>query len=193
MTGNDDTDRQAAEYVLGLMPKAELRSFEKRLRKDAELRKLVERWEQTLAPLSEDGPRLKPPEGLWDRIQAAIDSEPPAQAPDAAFEGLFHFVRANEGDWIALSEGVDKKVLLTDPSGTWETYLLRIQPGHKVPAHDHDRLEECLIVEGELHVGEFRFFAGDFHAIGKGTTHPDLMSDVGAVVLIRGEIRHPIV
>lgn len=187
-----DLDQRAADYVLGTLPDSDRRAFERDMERNPALKKAVDHWEWALAPLSDGAPEAKPPPELWARIENVLDTEKPSvpRAGGHRTSDLFHFVLADQGEWVPLGDGLAKKVLLTDPGGAWETYLLRIDPGHVIPAHDHNSLEECLVVSGDLRVGDFRFGPGDFHAIGAGHSHPDIQSDKGAVILLRGEIRH---
>ncbi len=137
----------------------------------------VRRWEALLS------------ERHHDALELPAPNAPAGPNTAETFANLFHFVRSQEGDWGDLADGVMKKVLLSDPAGQWETYLLRITPGYAVPGHAHQRLEECLIIEGDIQAGGLAFGPGDYHAIGAGLAHPDLASNGGAVILIRGEIR----
>jgi len=177
-----DMDSLAAEYVLGTLAGNERAQFAETLAHDPALEKLVAEWEQRLAPLDERIEPMKPPAGLWAKIDAEVDEL-------TSFEANAINVRASEGDWQQLLEGIDKKILFRDPVAGTESYLLRYAPGASIPAHEHRLSEHCLMLEGDVTVGDLRLGPGDFQAIPAGTPHPATMSEGGALVFIVGEIR----
>lgn len=85
--------------------------------------------------------------------------------------------------------GVEKKLLIYDPEARTESYLLRLAPGARLPRHAHDKLEECMMIEGEAMIGDLRLVAGDYHAIKPGQDHPEVVTETGALAYIRGEVR----
>lgn len=96
----------------------------------------------------------------------------------------FRTVRRDQGEWVTLGPGVQRKRLWTS-SGTLSC-LMRLAPGAVVEAHDHPMDEECIVLEGTLRIGELLLCAGDFHVAGKGTLHEPAGTDTGALVYLRG-------
>jgi hypothetical protein len=47
-------------------------------------------------------------------------------------------------------------------------------------AHDHADVEECLVMPGDLLIGERHLKAGDYQVAAPGTRHPPLKSDAAA-------------
>ncbi|MFC4167344.1 anti-sigma factor [Teichococcus aestuarii] len=78
----------AGEYVLGTLEAGAARAVEAALPQDAALRAAVQRWEARLAPLAALAPPEAPPEGLWSRIEAALPTAPPDDAPAATIVPL---------------------------------------------------------------------------------------------------------
>ncbi len=72
MTGLDDIDALAAEYVLGTLSHAERSEAEVRRQRDAAFSAAVLGWERRLGPLAEDVVAVPPPPGLYDKIRAQI-------------------------------------------------------------------------------------------------------------------------
>ncbi len=70
----DDHDLNAAERALGHAPTGGETAADRTAR---------EAWEMRLAPMLATAPEIAPPDGLLDRIEAAIDAE----TPTAAFNG----------------------------------------------------------------------------------------------------------
>ena len=180
-----DADSLAAEYVLGTLAGEEREQFAEALSRDPALEKLVTAWELRLAPLGEHIGPMRPPDSLWDKIDSEVDelTSPAARAVN---------IRTGEGDWKPLVHGVDKKILFRDSTAGTESFLLRFAPGAWLPAHDHRLSEQCLMLEGELLIGDRRFGPGDFHAIPAGTPHPAVVSEGGALAFIVGEMRETV-
>lgn len=176
----EERDLLAAEYVLGTLDIESRRRFAAELAGDSTLRGLVEAWERRLEGLDDKGETAALPEDLWGRINGALE------AGGAAASSVT--LRASEGEWRHLAEGVEKKLLFTDPDLGCESYLLRIAPGTLLPNHHHKLAEECLMIEGDLSIGDLRLTAGDYHAAQPGSEHPAIFSQHGALVYIRGEV-----
>jgi anti-sigma-K factor RskA len=81
MSGAEETDSLAGEYVLGTLDAREASAVMAALPADAALRAAVEQWETLLAPLTALALPEAPPPGLWDRIAASLA---PAAARPAA-------------------------------------------------------------------------------------------------------------
>ena len=179
---NQDLDALAGDYVLGTLSGEERQALEAQMKHDAGLRDRVEDWERRLAPavvaLAEP---VEPPPGLLARIEAVIDAR-----QEINFGGVT--VRAHEGEWIPLARGSEVKILLVDKVKRERSFLLRLAPGGHVPAHDHPTTEECMVLSGDMVIGDTVFYPGDFHAAVAGVKHPPLTSRNGGVIFIRGPI-----
>jgi quercetin dioxygenase-like cupin family protein len=97
-------------------------------------------------------------------------------------------VRADAVDWMSIWPNVWVKVLRQEPANNLQMVLFRIKPGGVVPAHVHTKEEECLVLEGEIHIGRHRVGAGDLHIARPGAAHGDITTRAGATVLVRSEI-----
>jgi anti-sigma factor ChrR (cupin superfamily) len=173
----DDTDIVAGEYVLGTMDAERRREFEVRLQREPALRARVAAWEAALTVL-EDGAEVPPPAEVWSRVTRAVDHDSSA--------GPFQTVRQGEGNWTAIGPGLEKKRLYRDPLTALESCLIRMQPGAEFAAHHHAGAEECLVLEGDLLIGDLHLKAGDYQVASPGTHHPALRSESGGVIFVRG-------
>lgn len=117
-------------------------------------------------------------EALWSRILQGIHTAGPTGTLT---------VRASEGQWIPFLTGVEIKILHVDEQQNTQTALWRMQPGSVLPAHDHTVDEECLVLEGAIRSGDFVVHAGDYHLGFAGQPHTHIVSDTGALLLIRSE------
>ena len=127
-----------------------------------------------LAPVAPDEKRSRE---LRARVLEQVRSAGRSEA------GAYLTVRAGEGAWVALTERVTMKVLHS--TGPGKSFLLRLEPGAALPAHDHAADEECLVLEGEVWLGDIHVHAGDYHLAPKGTPHGVVISPTGALLFIR--------
>ena len=72
MTGRDDLDAIAAEYVLGTLDAGERAVLSERRRSEPELEAAIEAWERRLGPLSDAVPVVAPPPELFAKIEARL-------------------------------------------------------------------------------------------------------------------------
>ena len=92
-------------------------------------------------------------------------------------------VRDATGDWIETSPGNSVKILRSDEESM--SMLVRLEPGTTFPQHYHPADEETYVVEGETWFGDIHLVAGDYHLAPKGTTHGEVRTETGCVLLIR--------
>jgi anti-sigma-K factor RskA len=69
---NEARQALAAEYVIGTLRGRARARFEEALRADAELAKIVRRWEDELTPLAERVQPIDPPSRVWRAIEARV-------------------------------------------------------------------------------------------------------------------------
>ncbi len=84
--GLPEDELLAAELALGVLEGAERTSAEQRAMRDHGFARLVEEWEQRLAPWAAEISEVSPPPQVWDRISGAL----PAQTPRT---GLWHSLK----------------------------------------------------------------------------------------------------
>ena len=175
----DDLDISAGEYVLGILSPEERHRFEQRLEDEPPLRERVARWETLLSRL-ELGDQPATPPDLWSSVKRALDQEASASP--------FHTIRLDDGEWMLIRPGLERKVLYRDPETGAHSYLFRMEPGASIEGHHHASAEECLVLEGDLTIGDLHLNAGDYHVAPRGSIHPVLRSQGGAVMFVRGAL-----
>jgi quercetin dioxygenase-like cupin family protein len=115
---------------------------------------------------------------LRDRILKRVRSE---KSVPLQSHLTVHF--SNDG-WIDVMPLIEMKTLFESDSG--KGVLFRFQPGARLPAHEHGTDEECVVLEGELCIGDDMVVrGGDFHLARRGIPHGDLTSPTGALFYIR--------
>jgi quercetin dioxygenase-like cupin family protein len=97
-------------------------------------------------------------------------------------------VRGGDVEWQSPWPNVFVKVLRQEADSNLQMVLFRIEPGGVVPAHEHTKEEECLVLEGEILIGDHRVAAGDLHIARAGAAHGDITTQTGALVMVRSEI-----
>lgn len=174
---NDDV--LAGEYVLGTLAGAEREHFKARLRHDAGLQDLVAAWERRLGALAERVAPAPPPKNSFAAIERRIGAE--------AKPGS-RTIRGDAGEWSEIEPGVAMKRLFRSPDDESTSFLLRLLPGAVLPPHPHPSNEECLVIDGEITIGELRLGAGDYHVAFRGSPHDVIRSERGALLFIRGAL-----
>ena len=121
-------------------------------------------------------------ERIWAKIGELVVPLEPAGATTT---------RAVEDKWIAVSPLVKFRRLRLDAVARSQTVLIRAEPGGRIPGHRHTQHEECIVLEGECHIGNLHLRAGDAHFAAAGSWHDDITTRTGALVLVRGEYPAP--
>lgn len=95
-------------------------------------------------------------------------------------------VEKDQGDWIEVSPLARFKMLIEN--GDSSSFIVDLKAGAAFPEHEHSEDEECVMLEGDLWIGDLHLFAGDFHLAPKGVPHDKIRTDTGALFFIRGPI-----
>jgi quercetin dioxygenase-like cupin family protein len=93
-------------------------------------------------------------------------------------------LRADLGEWHDVAPGVAKRVL--HEFADHESCMLRFAPGASLRAGFLPSDQESLIVAGEVYYGRRIATLGDYWIGSAGRPAPELASDEGAVVFVRG-------
>jgi anti-sigma factor ChrR (cupin superfamily) len=171
---SDSDEYRAAEYVLGLLRPDERAAVERAAASDAVLAEEIAFWNERLTPLL-DAAEVKPPPDLFARVEAEI------AARSQPLPGTLT-VRADEGRWEKLVEGVERKILFS--GGGRVTFLIRGQPGARFPSHEHDDDEDCYVLEGDITFDTLTLRAGDYHRVPPGIRHPKATTAGGCMLLM---------
>jgi anti-sigma factor ChrR (cupin superfamily) len=92
--------------------------------------------------------------------------------------------RAAEGRWWPTGlPGVWGKPLYKSRRADRETLLVKCDPGALIPRHAHEGIEELIVLEGTLRVGDVLLGPGDYIRSTPGADHGDAISPDGCVCL----------
>ncbi|MGH8230097.1 MAG: cupin domain-containing protein [Steroidobacteraceae bacterium] len=133
--------------------------------------------------LGADRPLMEIPTAQRERLKSRILEEAAAAAPP-----LTRTVRGPGIAWATLCRGVSVGVLMQSTAENVQVALLQMEPGSKIPAHDHSKAEECFVLSGDISIGAHRVAEGDFHIADAGARHADITTASGALLLVRSEI-----
>jgi hypothetical protein len=113
---------------------------------------------------------------MWQKIERSLRQE----------TTQYVTVRSGEGAWVPLFPLVEMKLLHSICKSA--SFLLRLQPGARLPSHEHLAAEECVMLEGELDLGDGLIIrAGDYHLAPASLSHGTAVSRSGALIFIRSE------
>jgi anti-sigma factor ChrR (cupin superfamily) len=117
-----------------------------------------------------DPATLPEPEASWWRLP---------RAP-------LHCVQPQERRWLPTFPGVEVLPLWGNAEIT--SMLVRFAPGAGVPDHRHAVHEDCLMLEGEMFLGDILLRPGDYQLAPAGGGHFGETSDVGGSFFFHGAI-----
>jgi ChrR Cupin-like domain len=175
---SEELDQTAADYVLGISRGSARAAIEARLANDPALQKKIKLWQDNFAVIDLTAGLELPPEGLFDKIAAGIDADLREVSGTLTR-------RAGTGDWAEMSPGVTFTVLFEEPIAKRRSILVRALPGAIYESHHHDEgHEECLVLEGDLMMGDLKLLPGDFHLASKGSVHPPATTVSGCLLYL---------
>lgn len=163
---------------------------------DAELQRL----QHVLVELMVGAPAVTPPprvkQALLARIAGSASSGAhasplerhlrPGQGSSAA--GLVT-IRGADAQWEQTQvPGVQIRVLSIDPPRDQFTALVRMAPGSSYPRHVHRGPEHCLVLEGDLRVGEETLHAGDYQLATPDSGHGVQSTEQGCLLFIQSSL-----
>ena len=96
-------------------------------------------------------------------------------------------VRDADTPWEPFAPRIERR-LLWQSGATLGAVLLRAEAGARVPHHAHRHDEECLVLRGETFQDDCLLREGDYQLAPAGSEHKSVMTDVGGVFFIHGDL-----
>jgi quercetin dioxygenase-like cupin family protein len=90
----------------------------------------------------------------------------------------------DDAGWEQTAPGVQIKELWSD--GTRVSGFCRFERGARLPGHAHPIEEECMMLSGEVFLGDILVRAGEYQLAAAGSVHGEVYSDVGGLFFFRG-------
>ena len=124
---------------------------------------------------------LQPRADLWDRLAIRI-------APTGT-EPLPAGARMAPSPWEEVAPGISCKFLATDFEADLVSLLVRLDPGHEYPPHEHADAEELHLLDGELWINDLKLLAGDYHRAEAGSADQRVWSETGCTCVLITSLR----
>lgn len=184
---------QAALYALGALDEDEAGRLEDHLQEDCqtctgELESFrTVAFGLSIAPIPVEPPPAVRTELLKRISSQSLSEDAPSQVwkawPGSDLSVPLLTVRAGEQNWEETSfPGVRVRRLSSDPARDCVTMLVKMASGSHYPRHRHGGVEECFVLEGDLHVGDRVLYAGDYQRASGDSVH-EVQSTVGGCTL----------
>jgi quercetin dioxygenase-like cupin family protein len=97
-------------------------------------------------------------------------------------------IRGESVAWRALWPHVWVRHLRHDATTGMHMFVFRLEAGGVIPGHAHSKEEECLVLEGSIRVDDTDLCAGDLQITPAGSSHGDITTSTGALLMVRSEI-----
>ena len=175
MAESDSLLERAALYAAGSMTAPELTAWNAALggSDSPEARATVE-FELSLLALTADFEPVTPPPRIKATLLDAI----------ALPQGFLFRFAGEDGFRPTPLPGISYRMLSRDNARERVTCLLKLEPGARLPSHSHKGVEECLVLEGSVFVGQTRMKAGDYQRAEAASEHVEQWTDTGALLYL---------
>lgn len=185
----EEMNERAALYALGALSQHEARAFEEHLAEGCDACATIHRdFEETVATLGFAAPEATPPPRVREQLLACLAEEtreqPAAATPLSQTPTQLLTLRADEGEWQKVTDGIFSKQLFVDHQAGTVTSLFKMLPGTLIPMHRHRGVEQCYVIEGDFHAAGQALGPGDYHCAMADSIHKPVYTVDGALVLI---------
>ncbi len=124
---------------------------------------------------------LEPSTDLWHRVAEGIT--PTGTSP------LFASEHITPRPWAQVAPGICCKLLAADFDSHQVSMLVRLQPGHEYPPHEHAGTEELHLLDGELWINDRQLLPGDYHRAEAGSADRRVWSETGCTCVLTTSLR----
>lgn len=185
----DEMRERAALYALGALTQHEARAFEEHIAEGCDYcHSELDAFEQVVSAIALDADEQEPSPDVRDRLIATLNGtsngndKNSAEAEQNAQQLVS--IRATDGKWIKVQEGIFCKSLYVDDASGMATSLVKMMPGTGLTAHKHDGVEQFFILEGDCSVCGETLGPGDYHRAQAGTVHETTYTVNGTMFLL---------
>lgn len=185
----------AVLYSLGGLTERDARLLEGAVGSDPNLPQRLAEWYEVTARIGLGAPAAEPPAELRGKLLREVNRARMASRPllQEEVSGIY-VLRSGQGKWRNTPfPGVTSKLLYLDKQSGLATTLLKLEPGALYPPHHHTAEEQCYVLNGDVRLGDsLHLHEGDFTTATPGTTHGNISSDRGCVLLLISSIHDEI-
>lgn len=184
---DDRIIEMAALYALGAMNQSEARAFENHLAEGCEACLAeVAAFEMVAGNIGLAADEAEPDSEVRNLLLARLPREGSRSEPK--FSPEIFSVRADEGEWNQVEEGILIKVLSMDAASGLATSLVKMSPGMRLEPHRHKGVEELFILEGDCDINGEKLGPGDYHRAAPGSIHMSTHTVDGTMFLLRARM-----
>jgi anti-sigma factor ChrR (cupin superfamily) len=182
---DDRMIEMAALYALGALSQSEAKAFEKHLAEGCQTcLSQVAAFEEVAGNIGVASDEAEPQAEVRNLLLERIQSEDGRTALSPEILS----VRADQGEWSRIAEGILIKVLSTDEASGLTTSLVKMSAGMRLEPHRHRGVEELFILEGDCNVNGEVLGPGDYHRADPGSIHLTTRTVAGTMFLLRASM-----
>jgi anti-sigma factor ChrR (cupin superfamily) len=191
----------AALYAAGAMTDDERAAYERQIGDDEAEGAEAQAMSPVVELLAQSAAAMSPPPSVREvLLRRAAEDHPsgssgplPPQVwkhwPSITQSGDLFIKRKDEGTWDPTGvPGVFVRQLFVDRERNQMTALVRMAAGASYPRHVHDGPEECLVLEGDLRVGDTVLRSGDYQRAAPGSHHGIQRTEGGCLLMITSSL-----
>ncbi len=172
---NHDGQEQALLYAIGALEPVEVAAFERHLHEGCSACQDELRDFQAVATgLAHAVPQHTPSDNVRSRLMSRVNKEAGVTT-----------LRSDEGSWKTTNfEGIQVRRLFVDSARGTVSLLVKMAAGARYPGHRHAAVEECYVIEGDLHVSGTVLLAGDYQRADPDSVHGPQWTENGCTAFI---------
>lgn len=192
LTVNDEVFELAVLYSLGALDEAEARTYEDHLLECEICRREKASFDEIASNLAYGAVPQPPTKELKGKLFEYIAEEETRKAKPPASIDLSPFisVRADEGEWKNVWNGVMMKLLYVDKSLGVATSLVKMNAGAQLGEHHHHGVEQIFVLEGDCQINGQHFGPGDYHRAEAGSLHSSTYTETGTMFLLVAPLQY---
>lgn len=188
-TNEDEVKELAALHALGALTPHEAHAFESHLIEGCEeCEAEAQAFAEVVAQLGFEAIELEPPAGTREQLLQRLAAESQPQQPPSTLPSnvpsQFLIVRANEGEWREVAPGAFFKQLFADRQRETVTWMVKMEPGSRLPKHHHPGVEESIVLSGDCWVNGELFNPGDYRCALLGSVDEEVSTLGGTMLLL---------
>ncbi len=186
-TNEDEVRELAALHALGALTQHEAQAFESHLTEGCDgCAAESQAFADIVAQLGCSVMELEPSAGTREQLLARIAAESQPEKSRSPLPSItpFVIVRANEGEWREVAPGAFFKQLFVDRQRETATWMVKMEPGARLPKHQHPGVEESLVLSGDCWVNGELFNPGDYRCALAGSVDEEVSTLGGTTLLL---------
>jgi quercetin dioxygenase-like cupin family protein len=182
---SDAAIETAALYALGALTQSEAIWFENHLSEGcAVCSAQLATFEEVTSQIGLTAVEQSPSPEIRDRLLSGLSPQSEERPAAPARPPRQLSIRAGEGQWIELQEGIHTKLLSMNETTGMATSLVRMSAGTRLQPHVHNGVEEFLVLEGDCVVNGDDLGPGDYHRAEAGSIHQTTFTVNGTLLLL---------